>query len=365
MQKNKKLKIFVDCHVFDDGYQGTTSYLKGLYTELVKDTGKEFYFAASDCNRLQEMFGNAANIHYLKYKSAGKFYRLLVDIPRMIKKNKIDYAHFQYITPPVKYCKYINTIHDVLFLDYPEYFPLSYKVVKGLLFWYSAKISDVVATVSPYSKQQIQKHFKSKDVIITPNAVDSAFFEKYDKAEIKTAVNEKYKFRKYILFVSRWEPRKNHDMLLKVFTDKEYYKNYDLVFVGMQAITNLKFNTLYQALPEDVKQKVHILNKVNFKNLLLLIRGADVCVYPSVAEGFGIPPLESAAAGVPIACSSATAMGDFDFFENTLFNPNSEEAMHHAIQNALTQGQNMQISTQIQEKYNWKKSAQALNAVLK
>ena len=364
MGTKKQLRIFVDCHVFDDGFQGTTTYLKGIYSALIKDETKQFYLAAFDVERLQTVFGTTKNVHYVRYASHGKFYRLLIDIPRIIKRNKIDFAHFQYITPPFKYCKYINTIHDLLFLDYPQYFPLTYKLVKGFLFRYSAKLSDLVVTVSPYSKAQIENHYKIQNVIVTPNAVDDAFFEQYDKSIVKEAVKEKYALNDYLLFVSRWEPRKNHDTLLKVFVEKEYYKNYSLVFVGQPAIDNPKFDALYQSLPAEITSKIIIRNKVNFEDLLLLIRGANVCVYPSKAEGFGIPPLESAAAGVATACSSATAMADFDFFGNTLFDPDSETAMHNAIQNALSGTHTQEISNSIKKKYDWKKSAYILNSYL-
>ncbi|AXG73693.1 glycosyltransferase family 1 protein [Flavobacterium arcticum] len=365
MNTRKQLRIFVDCHVFDGGFQGTTTYLKGIYGELIKDETKQFYLAAFDVENLQKVFGTAKNVHYVRYASHGKFYRLLIDIPRIIKRNDIDFAHFQYITPPFKYCKYINTIHDLLFLDYPQYFPLTYRLVKGFLFRYSAKLSDLVVTVSPYSKAQIENHYKIQNVIVTPNAVDAAFFEKYDKKTIHDTVTKKYAINDYLLFVSRWEPRKNHDMLLKVFVEQEYYKNYSLVFVGQPAIANPQFDVLYQSLPAEVSAKILILNKVSFDDLLQLIRGANVCLYPSKAEGFGIPPLESAAAGVATACSSATAMADFDFFGNTLFDPDSEGAMHIAIQNALSNTNTQEISDIIRQKYDWKKSAYILNSYIK
>ena len=168
----KKTKIFVDCHVFDGNFQGTTTYLKGLYTELLKDKTKQFYFGASNTAFLETIFGTHENLTYLAYKAKNKFYRLLFDIPRIIKNNKIDFAHFQYVIPPIKTCKYIVTIHDVLFLDFPEYFPLSYRIKNKFLFKTSAKHSDIVLSVSDYSKQQIQKNFGIKKVTITPNAVD-------------------------------------------------------------------------------------------------------------------------------------------------------------------------------------------------
>ena len=91
--------------------------------------------------------------------------------------HNIDYAHFQYVIPPIKKCKYIVTIHDVLFLDFPQYFPFLYRLKNNLLFKYSAKKSDIVLTVSQYSKERIEMHFNINDVKIIPNAVDLTYFE--------------------------------------------------------------------------------------------------------------------------------------------------------------------------------------------
>jgi len=351
--------IFVDCHVFDGTFQGTTTYLKGLYTEMVKNTNVQFYLAAQNATHLATIFGTAQNIHYLQYKAHNKFYRLLVDIPKMIKQHNIQYAHFQYVVPPFKYCKYITTLHDVLFMEYPQYFPLGYRIKNKLLFRFSAKRADFVLTVSDYSKQQIQKHFGISNAIVTLNAVDPIFFEEYNKDEAAVLARAKFSISNYWIYVSRWEPRKNHHRLLEVFIKGEYYSHSNLVFVGDEAITNTDFNMLYASLPLHIKQKVVLLNKINFQDLLLLVRGALLSIYPSVAEGFGIPPLEAAAANIPVACSRATAMSDFDFFGDTLFNPLDVNDMHQKIETALKGTSNtVTIKAQIKAKYNWATSAQ-------
>ena len=148
----KTANFFVDCHVFDGNLQGTATYLKGLYHELIKDKSKNFFLAAHNIENLQSIFGIYENVTYLQYSSKNKFFRLLFDIPKLITQNKIDYAHFQYVVPPIKRCKYIVTTHDVLFLDFPQYFPLFYRLKNKLFFKFSANKSDIVLTVSQYYK---------------------------------------------------------------------------------------------------------------------------------------------------------------------------------------------------------------------
>jgi glycosyltransferase involved in cell wall biosynthesis len=353
----KSIRIFIDCHVFEGSFQGTTTYLKGIYLEMIKDRNYEFFFAANDVNCIKPIFGEQENIHYLTYSSKNKFYRLLIDIPRLIKQNKIDYAHFQYIVPPIKHCKYITTVHDVLFLDFPNYFPLAYRIKNKFLFKWSAKHSEIVLTVSEFSKKQIQKHFGIKEIAITPNAVDPVYFEEYNKTEIKKQVSETYNLNNYWLYISRWEPRKNHLKLLEVFVESKFYNDFTLVFIGDKAITDKAYDLYYERLSDEVKSKVITFNKINFEELLLLLRGADLSVYPSFAEGFGIPPLEALAAKIPSICSNTTAMADFEFMKEDTFNPYDKHDMGKAIHKALSGKTDTSKIEVLKRKYNWGLSA--------
>ena len=360
----ERLRIFADCHVFDGTLQGSSTYLKGLYSELIKDKNKLFFLAACDTANLETIFGTHENVIYLAYPSKNKFKRLLFDIPKLITQHQIDFAHFQYIVPPIKKCKYIVTTHDVLFMDFPQYFPLTYRIKNKLLFKASARYSDVVLTVSDYSKQQIQRHFGIKKITITPNAVDPIFFETYEKAAVIEQVKNKFDVSNYWLFVSRWEPRKNHDRLLKVFVEGEFYKHSDLVFIGDPAIPNPAYDAFYESLDVAIKQKIKVLNKVSFQDMVLLVRGASLSVYPSIAEGFGIPPLESLGANVTTICSNTTAMSDFDFLGECLFNPLDEMDLLQKAKYALANPDVSTTSAIVEKKYHWSVAAAQFNKAI-
>lgn len=357
--------IFVDCHVFDGNFQGTTTYIKGLYSELIKDKNYHVFFGATNIEIIKDIFGIHENVTFIKYKAKNKFYRLLFDIPSIIKANNIEYAHFQYVVSPIKNCKHIVTIHDILFLDFPQYFPFLYKMKNKFLFKTSAKCSDIVFSVSDYSKNQIRKHFKIEKVTVTPNAVDPIYFDEYDKESIKEQVSKKFKATNYFLYVSRWEPRKNHHRLLKVFVEKEYYKKHALVFIGDKAIKNRGYNDYYDSLSPVIKATIFSFHKLNFQDLLLLVRGADLSIYPSIAEGFGIPPIESLAANVPTICSNTTAMADFQFFKDFQFDPLSEQDLDEKINKALSTNNWQEMISEMKHIYSWQKAKsnliQALN----
>lgn len=352
-------KILVDCHKFDEDYQGITTYIEGLYKELITHKEIDFYFAAKNIILLKEVFGDATNIHYKRLYFSNKWFRLLLDFPRIIIKNKIDYAHFQYVVPPIKLCKYITTIHDVLFLDYPQFFNQKYIIKNRFLFNLSSKLSDVILTVSNYSKDRlIAKLNVKKPIYITPNAVNAVYFQKYNKEEIKSLINQKYSLsRPYFILVSRIEPRKNHLLLLKTFIDYEYYKKYDLVFVGKKDLKYSELHSYFNQLESNIKNRIHFLENVNNSDLLNLIQGATLSVYPSLAEGFGIPPLETLAANIPTVCSNTTAMKDFHFLKEYQFCPTSCLSLKEKIDLALEKNGMDDYIEQMKFTYNWKISA--------
>lgn len=355
-----KTKLLVDCHVFDGKPQGTTTYLKGLYTELIKESTIDFYFVALDVEKLKNIFGVQSNIYYLQLKSKNKIKRLLFEYPSIIKKHQIQFAHFQYIVPPIKLCKYIVTIHDVLFIDFPNYFPLTYRIKNRILFQISAKMSDINLTVSKYSQEQIKKHFKIDNVFITPNAVAKNYFEPFDKNFVKNEVFNNFRLQNYFLYVSRREPRKNHLTLLKTFVENKHYEKYQLVFVGNLDIIDKNYERYYSGLIESIKEKIILIEKVNDHDLLSITRGANVSIYPSFAEGFGIPPLESIACGTPTICSNATAMEDFDFIKEFLFDPNSIDDLNDKLLKAINLETNNLTIEELKKRYSWEQSSKVI-----
>ncbi|HEX9981548.1 MAG TPA: glycosyltransferase family 1 protein [Flavobacterium sp.] len=368
MSKKENIRIFVDCHVFDGGFQGTRSYIKGLYSELVKDRSKQFFLASHDIEKLRLEFGQRENITYVRYASANKFFRLLVETPRLIKTHRIDFAHFQYRVPPIKYCKYIVTTHDVLFENFPEYFPRMNRLSSLVTYKYSARKSEIVLTVSSYAKQEIADHLGVPDSVITPNGVDERFFEDYDKQLVRQTVKEKFGLDNYLIYISRREPRKNQHLLMKYFAECKLYEKMQLVFLGHETFRNREFDAVWNSLDENARQNTLLIEHVGLDNMLLLLRGAKASAYPSIAEGFGIPPLEAVAARIPTICSNKTAMADFTFFGDDFFDPYDEKQFKEKLLKVATETADeaqLQRRRQIvKETYNWQNAARIFNREL-
>jgi glycosyltransferase involved in cell wall biosynthesis len=368
MKTNTAIKLFVDAHVFDGKFQGTRTFIKELYSLLATNENIALYLGAYDIDNLKSVFGDAGNIQFIKYRSSSSFIRLLYEIPQIIKKYQIDYAHFQYITPLVKNCRFIVTTHDLVFNEFPKEFPFWYRLVKNLFFKTSAKEADILTTVSAYSKQSIEKYFgiDGTAIHIIPNGVSNLFFASYDKENAKQFIKNKFGVEKIILLVSRLEPRKNHLLLLQAFIELELYKQgYYLALLGWhENISNPAFNSMMNKLPENSKAFVFMYQHADDSDLLQFYRAAEVFVYPSKAEGFGIPPLEAAAVKIPVLCSNSSAMSDFTFFGNNHFDPEDYPLFKSKLAAIITSNTNNtelgQIAAMVQQRYNWNESAATL-----
>ena len=344
----QKIRLFVDAHVFEGIPQGSLTYIAGLYSELIKDERFQLYVGSNEKSTAENFLGSNNFVH-IRYNTHSKFKRLLYTIHKALKENKIDFAHFQYISPLQKPCKYIITIHDLLFLEFPENFPLSYRIKNSILFYISAKRADLITTVSGYSKGSIHRLFKIPltRIEITPNAV----IESHEKSQPIKQLQGK----KFILFVSRIEPRKNQALLIEIWKElKLFDQNIDLVLVGSEGIKDYQFSHQLQGLSEKEKQHFHWLTITPTQNLIWLYQNCSLFVFPSSAEGFGIPPLEAACYGAKVICSNKTAMADFDFFGDALFSPDNRREFKYKLIHALAKDFPHQFVTkEIQDKYNW------------
>lgn len=365
-----KKRILIDARCVGGEGQGMLTYLKGLYNALHENHADkyELFFAGYHEEAMKDAFPFMDTKHFILLPQVNKFQLLGLVFPRIEKEYKIDFAHFQYVTPFFKNSKHIVTTHDVLFLDYPEEFSRSYRWKRQYLFKRSLKKSDIRLTVSNYSKNRISDLFSlpQNTINITPNAVHDKFFQAYDKKAIQKEVKEKFGLDNYLLYVSRIEKRKNQQLLLESYEKlKLAEKGVQLVFVGNDTLGETATAAQIQKLKSKYPDKIHWLSHLSDDDLLDIYRAARIFLYPSLAEGFGIPPIEAAALGVETLCSNRTAMQDFSFFGDQLFNPAQKEVFYSKLLKLIGETKNEHVNFEnrqyIQNKYSWDHAAEVLH----
>jgi glycosyltransferase involved in cell wall biosynthesis len=364
----KPTRLFVDAHVFDGEHQGSRTFIRELYRRLARKHDLEIVLAAHDTRRLEDAFGRQPNLTFVPYRTTTRIKRLGFEIPALIRQYASDFAHFQYVAAPLKQTRYVVTTHDLLFKDYPAEFPLSYRVSKAALFRTSLRLANVVTTVSEYSRDAIHRHFgiPKARIHVTPNGVSDEFSADYDAQAVREFVLQHFGIQNHILYVSRIEPRKQQAVLLQAYlTERLYDYGIQVVFVGHESIPDPELEALRTNLPAEARPLVHFRTGIPDVDLLRLYQAARLFVYPSLAEGFGIPPLEAGALGVPTLCSDATAMHEFTFFGAGHFTPTLENLRRHLRQFFLeghgpTPDELQRIARHIRSTYSWERSAEVL-----
>lgn len=181
----------------------------------------------------------------------------------------------------------IMTIHDLAFLHNPSWYSSAYRLIYKNLTPLGAKTSKKIITVSDFSKREIIKFLgiDGDKIEIVPNAVSQIFTE-------ENPGNETRSQEKYILTVSSVDPRKNFAMLLKAFSmiNDSSLKLY--IIGGESKIYTTSIKYLFKSEQND---NIKWLGRVPDSELKQYYNNAACFIYPSLYEGFGIPPLEAMA----------------------------------------------------------------------
>lgn len=275
-----------------------------------------------------------------------------------------------YNTPllPIRAKKRLVTIHDVFHLAFYNTLSLKQKLYAKLVINQAAYRSDKILTVSNFSVNEIHKYTNTKkDITVAYNAIDySKFTVINDKAKLQL-IKEKYGLpNEFLLFVGNVKPHKNLKNLLLAIKDI----NINLVIVGKKDgfITgDENISNLIQKC--DLENRVFFTGYVEDDDIPIIYNLAKVFVFPSLYEGFGIPPLEAQACGCPVICSNVASLPEVGGVDSVIYcNPYSIEDIATKIKMVLDDG-NLQNELKIKgfeniKRFSWEKSAQKIAKII-
>lgn len=276
---------------------------------------------------------------------------------KKLKKENPDVLHVPHYNVPIFYRgKMVVTIHDLTHLLFPEFLPnkFAYFYAKFMI-WIALKKADKVITVSKNTKNDILKMFKvNPDKIeVIYNGVGEEFVKK-DKKEIQY-LYEKFnipKDKKIFMYVGNLKPHKNLERLLEAYSQIENKEETCFLLVG-KAFE--KYNVLEEKEKQlKIQEQVIHTGIVTKEELVDLYNLADLFIFPSLYEGFGLPILESLACGTTVICSNTSSMPEVGGNDVTYFNPLNLEEIKNAIKIHKEEG----ILTQEKlEQFSWKKAS--------
>lgn len=339
------MRIGINATFLENTSVGSGQVIYNFLKELASIDKKNKYFLyVPHKNIIIEEFGDNFNervvINHFRFLKgfAKKLVWEQVLFPFAAKKDRVDIIHCPYLGVSFFASKRsVVTIFDLIHRVFIDYQP-SWKIkIYFKLVEYAAKKSKQVTTLSEYSKQDIVRLLKipANKVKVVYCGINQNFKILNDRNSV-SSVLDKYSIRgRYIFYVGGFDIRKNVTLLIRVFArlKKERGITQKLVLAG-------DFTEKCE-LPGMVK-KLGLIDEINFigfvplNDLPVLYNGSDLFVYPSLYEGFGLPPLEAMACGVPVICSNSSSLSEVVDDAALLINPRKKDDMENAIYRVLT-----------------------------
>ncbi|MBU4349100.1 glycosyltransferase family 4 protein [bacterium] len=290
-----------------------------------------------------------------KYVHAPSAERLVGGIDIFHASDRLD--------PPLKKAKLVVTIYDLTPIKFKEFF--TEKAARYFAEYFKSVIpkADMVVAISQCTKNDILEYFDIAEdrIQVTPLAANDNYKRILDK-EVIDGIKEKYGIDKnYVLFVGTLEPRKNIANLVRAYSILPDYLKRDhlLVICG-------KKGEYYEEIFKTV-EKLGLEDKVIFtgyvpdKDIPLLMNGAEIFVYPTFYEGFGLPLIEAMACGTPVISSNISSIPEVIGNAGILINPNDVEELNDAILKLLTsetlKNQLSKKGLKQARKFSWKTTA--------
>lgn len=295
----------------------------------------------------------------LQVRTLGKFSGHLweqMELPIFLKKKDNPLLVNLLNTGPLFYKNQVITLHDLAFLRYPHWFSRKFYYFYRFLIPKLSKTARKIITVSEFSKKEIVSllGIPSNKIEVVYNAVSNKF--KYDPHQEKDDI---------ILSVSSIDPRKNFIRLILAFK-RLNLPQYKLLIVGSEnkIFSNSEIRNLIKEVPN-----VEFTGYVSDNELVKLYQKAKLFVYPSLYEGFGLPPLEAMACGTPVIVSSTASLpevcGDAAYYVNPYDEKDIARGLETVLKDEKLQKELTQKGLERVRMFSWEKSAAKLLGIIK
>ncbi len=341
------MKIGFDAKRFFNNFTGLGNYSRFIIRALSEHAPENDYMLFTPKVKAHAELNSILSSHNIRVVTPPYGYSLLGagslwrtwGISRSADAKELDLYHGLSQELPVKLpdnLKKIVTVHDLIFIRYPHL----YKAIDAVI--YKAKVqaacrqADRIMAISQQTKEDIV-HFLNVDA----EKIDVVYqgchpsFKKVFQADQIAAIRTKYDLpRHYILNVGTIEERKNVLLLIKAIALLPVDLRIHVVVVGRS--TDYKRKIIEHAARLRVSQWILFLHDVPFVDLPAIYQGAEVFVYPSVFEGFGIPIVEALESSVPVIATKGSSLQEAGGPGTIYLDPENEQEMCDTLKTVLS-----------------------------
>jgi glycosyltransferase involved in cell wall biosynthesis len=356
------VRFAVDAHAIGRHLTGNEVYIRNLLGGFAAvDRASEYiaYLSVPEARAaVPERFATRA-------VSRNPFLRLGCDLARQVRRDRPSLLHVQYTAPMGCPVPVVASVHDVSFLEYPEFFPAP-RVAQ--LRWSVARTvrrAARVLTGSDFSRQAILRAYglPPEKVVVIPDAAGSGFRPiSRDRAALE--VERRFHIRgPFVLSVGDLQMRKNQIGLIRAFeqiVQERPQWTHSLVLAGKDTWFAPKVREA--ARQSGIASRIRFTGFVSDDDLLFLYNACDVFVFPTFYEGFGIPVLEAMACGRAVCASNTSAIPEVADGAALLFDPHSTGDIARSVRDLLLdselRGRMERLGTQRAAQFHWNATAQ-------
>jgi glycosyltransferase involved in cell wall biosynthesis len=308
------MKIGIITDFIDGKHGGIGVYAHNLIKKLNEIDFNNQYYLIHYLSIEMPIYNANEEIPIKKYslpKGSGALWRYICTPLKLKSMDKLDIVHDPFEIGPMSFnmpFKKVITVHDLTPILFPHTFSIASVLLHKILLKRTLYGADKIITDSKSTKNDLINYFEISDekIKVIPLGVDEKFKPMDPEKVVEFKINHNLDFP-FLLYVGTLEPRKNIPTLIKAFSKlKSRNLNYKLVIAGKKG---WKYNTIFNTIDDlNLQNDVVFTGYISDDDLPLLYNAADVFVYPSIYEGFGLPPLEAMACGTPVITSNTSSL---------------------------------------------------------
>lgn len=367
------MKIGIDARLFGARQRGIGRYVQCLIEGLEKSDTRNEYVVFLRRENWHEY--EPQNPHFKKTLADCRWYSVKEQalMPIKIWRARVDLMHFPHFNIPF-FCpvKFVVTLHDMILQRFPTprasmLAPIIYWIKNfayRVVIWAAVKRARKIIAITNHTKQDILRYFR-----VEPNKIVVIYEGVSVEAGRRKTENPKFKaWRPYLLYVGGAYPHKNLEGLLTAF--RRFAKReagINLVLAGGEDFFYQRLRRSVLAFEKSVSDRIIFAGFVPESELFELFARAELFVFPSKYEGFGLPPLEAMACGVPVASSSASCLpevlGDAALYFDPADVNDMAEKIRYGLGNRVLRADLIAKGCERIKRYSWAKMARETKGI--
>ena len=295
--------------------------------------------------------------------------RNLVAYPIALQRHPVDVLISYYTIPAYVTCKTVLLLADIFWLANPSWLPPHLAVPRTLATRRSCNRADRIVTTTEFSRGEIIRILgvPAEKIVVVPHGIRTEFAKRKSAARISELRTRYGVGPRYILSLNDIHPRKNLEGLVEAFGRLKTRTGlpHQLVIAGRSLWRYPEFYRRVEV--SKYANDIRVIGYAPSEDLLALYQGADLFVYPSFYEGWGLQVHEAMIAGVPVAVANNTTMPEIAGDAADTFDPYDADDMSRSMERILAdpdlRGKLVARGLERVKQYSWRKAAEATLAV--